>query len=149
MLRHAIRPSAAAALALLLVLAACAETGGSGSVQGDLADVFNDARHNPDRRDDAVERCSFILLLAEDDPGFKDMISGLFDVSVAEAERAYCAAMVEASISDEFTESDLARLQVPREQRGMEPFGKMLRKVLDAHERLRAQRAQWQPQTEG
>ena len=141
-------PTVALALTLFFALGACAETGGGNSVQSGLAEAFNDARHDPARRAESVQRCTFIFLRAENDPGFDEMIAALFDVPVPQAQGAYCAAMVEASISNDFTETDLERLQVPRAQRGMEPFGKMLRKALVAHERLRAQQAQRPPQAQ-
>lgn len=127
---------------LLVSLAGCAGSNSPAASRDDLADFFNDARANPNHRESAVLGCTLTLARQDYDAGFDDMIAGLLAVPVDQALEAYCAAMIEASIANEMTAFDIQRLHTPPSQRGKEPFGHMLRQVLEAHERLRAQQAQ-------
>jgi hypothetical protein len=134
-------------LFLAAILAGCAGGGGSTAMRDDLGDIFNDARATPSHREGAILACVLTIERQDYDDGFDDMIRGLLDVPKDEAFPAYCAAMVEASIANKMTASDIRRLHTPPSQRGKEPFGHMLRQVLEAHARLRAQQAQLAAQT--
>jgi len=146
--RHRLIRVTSLGLCLLAALANCSGSDRPNADRDALAEIFNDARNNPSHRESAVLGCALTIARQDYDPGFDDMIAGLLSVPVDQAFSSYCAAMVEASITNKISASDLRQLHTPPSQRGKEPFGHMLRQVLAAHERLYAQQAQKPPQAQ-
>lgn len=130
-------------LALCIGLGACAGSQGSGN---NLVDALADARAHPERRLNAEVSCERTLSTRNSGFPFQAFSAGLLGVPEANGLGAFCAALVEAVIAGDLTDSDIAAFQRPRESRGSAPVGTLLRAVLEAHERLSALQAQKPPQ---
>jgi len=135
--------TAAAALALLL-LSACA--GAAGPRSDRLPDILNHARAFPEHRLADEVACTRSLTRGDGNFPFESVFAGLFDVPEASATGAFCAALIDAVIAGDFSKSDQDAFSMPSQVRGKAPLGKLLRAVVEAHERLQAQQAQKPPQ---
>jgi hypothetical protein len=133
----------AAALAVLL-LSGCA--GAAGPRSDRLPDILNHARAFPEHRLADEVACTRSLTRGDDNFPFEAVFAGLFDVPEASATGAFCAALIDAVIVGDFSKADQDAFSVPSEVRGKAPLGKLLRAVVEAHERLSAQHAQLPPQ---
>lgn len=107
----------------------------------DLPSILKDVSRNPDRRSAAAASCAAQFDRKNSSFPFEYLVIGLLDVPDEDAEIAFCQALVEGAISGEITESDIAKFQQPRSQRGLEPMGDLLRKLLAAHVRLTSKQA--------
>ncbi|HMA14847.1 MAG TPA: hypothetical protein VKP12_08695, partial [Kiloniellaceae bacterium] len=109
-------------------------------------DALAEVRANPEQRLNAEASCERALSRQHSDFPFQAFAAGLLAVPEASGLRAFCASLVEAVIAGDLTAEDIADFQRPTEVRGRAPMGKLLRVVLEAHERLAAQQAQKPPQ---
>ena len=150
------RPRCSWILASLLILAisACAASQGERHVprSGDvtrpknLYDYMLSMREAPAEREAGVAACirqgrSNEKSLSE----FLPVIASMMDVSREEPFEAFCHAVAEAAISGDFSEADIRAMYVPRDQRDYRVFGRFLRALLIAHERLNTQEARVLP----
>ncbi len=129
----------------VIMLASCStNTSGqsASSYRGlDLPSVLRDVGRNPDRRGAAETSCTAQMDRKNSAFPFEYLVVGLLDIAEADAKSAFCQALLEGAIAGEITASDLARFQQPRSQRGVEPLGDLLRKLLAAHLRLTSRQA--------
>ena len=137
--------NAAVVLLATPMLTGCASSQDSGR-DASLPEVLSDARAHPENRMESAAGCERAIDGKRSDFPYKAFFAGLFDVSEDAGGRAFCAAIIEAVTSGKLTERDLRAFQRPVEVRGKAPLGTLLRKVLEAHERLKAQQAQKPPQ---
>jgi hypothetical protein len=137
----------AIALALFGALAGCAGDGAGSADRGanaqdlSLLGVLEETRRDPEDRPASEAYCA--LSIAESRNGFpyRAFIAGVLAVPEEGATRAFCAALVEAVISNQLTEDELSAFSKPSGERGFKPLGDFLRKLIVAHERLYAQQA--------
>lgn len=151
--------AAAVAALLLLGLGACTTTGGTtgggaggGAEEGpaassngrtsDLPGALQHVRENPEDRSSAQVYCLLTTPSSDDDFPTDVFLAGLFDVPAEESMRVFCDAIVEAAIARELTDDDLAFLGTPPGERGLEPLGALLRKLMTAHQRLKSRQAE-------
>lgn len=129
--------------ALAAFLAGCAATPDSGSraPASGLLGILEAVRENPEDRLAAQVACQLSLGQRSVAFSYRAFFAGFFAVPEENARTAFCAAIVESVIADELTRADLEAFSVPAEQRGRAPLGTLLRKLIDAHERLHSQEA--------
>jgi hypothetical protein len=128
-------------LGLAVFLAGCAAAPDSGSraAPGGLLGILEAVRDNPEDRLAAQVACQLSLGQRSTAFDYLPFFAGFFAVPEESARAAFCASIVEAVIADELTRADLEAFSVPAEQRGRAPLGTLLRKLIDAHERLQSQ----------
>lgn len=139
-------PLAAILLVVLgasLVLTGCAAPGENRSTaatrSGGLATVLEDVRRNPEDRAAAEAYCRLSVSGGDSDFPYQAFFAGFLSVPPGQSGDALCTAMIEAVISGDLTENDLA--QFSNRARNKMPLGTLLRKVLAAHLRLQGQTA--------
>ncbi len=71
----------------------------------------------------------------------KAFLAGVLDVAEEDVVRNFCAALVEAVISNDLSEEQILVFTEPRDERGFTALGVFLGKVIAAHERLKTQQA--------
>lgn len=130
----------AAALSITLVLTACAGAPGSGGKS--LPEVLNYARQHPEHRQANVTDCEFAINKRPSSFPFQKFFAGLFDVPEKSGGQAFCAALVEAVISGDFTQAEQDVFRKPTAIRGRGPMGGLLRDLIAAHERLKSRAAE-------
>ncbi|MGF1592985.1 MAG: hypothetical protein ACFCUW_06885 [Kiloniellaceae bacterium] len=130
-------------LGLVAFLAGCAAAPGTAppAPSGGLAGILEAVRESPEDRLAAQVACQLSLGQRSDAFAYRGFFAGFFDLPEEDTRAAFCAAIVEAVIADDLTRADLAAFAVPAEQRGRAPLGTLLRKLIDAHERLHSQEA--------
>jgi len=135
------------AAALVLGLSACT-TSGDGDLQSGAASdsqppgllgALQHVRENPADRLPTVAYCNLTVSRRDGDVPMDAFLSGVFDVPGDKSLRVFCAALVEAVIANELTDDELTVFSRPRSERGLEPLGVLLRKLIVAHERLKNQ----------
>jgi hypothetical protein len=128
-------------LGLAVFLAGCAAAPASGSraAPGGLPGILEAVRENPEDRLAAQVACQLSLGQRSTAFAYRAFFAGFFDVPEQSARTVFCAAIVEAVIADELTRADIEAFGTPVEQRGRAPLGTLLRKLIDAHERLQSQ----------
>ena len=129
----------AVALSFTLMLTACAGAPGSGGKN--LPEVLNYARQHPEHRQVSVIDCEAAINRRPSSFPFKTFFAGFFDVPEESGGQAFCAALVEAVISGDFTRAEQDVFRKPTDVRGRGPMGGLLRDLIAAHERLKSQAA--------
>ncbi|WP_193371284.1 hypothetical protein [Pelagibius marinus] len=129
----------AAALSITLMLTACAGAPGSGGRS--LPEVLNYARQHPEHRQANITDCELAINKRPSSFPFQTFFAGFFDVPEESGGQAFCAALVEATISGDFTQAEQDVFRKPTAIRGRGPMGGLLRDLIAAHERLKSQAA--------
>ena len=127
-------------LVAALLLASCTSAQNRGR-DVSLPEILSDARAHPENRVESTTACEHAIDGRSIVFPYMSFFSGLFDVSEENGGQAFCAALIEAVVTGELTEQNLRAFQRPSAVRGKAPLGTLLRKVLEAHERLKAQQA--------
>ena len=126
-----------------LILTGCTAPGETRSTtatrSGGLAAVLEDLRRNPEGRPAAEAYCRLSVSGGDSDFPYEAFISSFLSVPRAQSGNAFCAALIEAVVSDGLTENDLA--QFNDRNRNRMPLGTLLREILAAHLRLQGQTA--------
>ena len=134
-------------LLVSLGLAGCAapqeqtQTSYADSEEADLqafGNLLQELRRNPRTRDAAEAFCAAVLAV-ENEPIHDPFFASFFDVPEDEAGLTLCRSLMEAVISDDFTEEELLRIGSFEGSNDFVLFGEVLRKLLDAQERLTTQ----------
>jgi hypothetical protein len=148
------RRSASVLAALLLggALAACSTPQNSSQQSSSrtprLPEIIRDARQYPENRPSHVAACERAIGPDKGDFPYGAFFAGLFDVPEAVGGEVFCAALIEAVVAGDITQQDLDTFKLPKEARGKEPLGALLRALMVARERLYAQQAQRPPQAQ-
>jgi len=140
----------AVALAFFGALAGCAAAGdgtgpadrGTNAQDLSLLSVLEETRRHPEDRAASEAYCTLSIAQSRNGFPYRPFIAGILAVPEEKALREFCAALVEAVISNHLSEDELSAFSKPRRERGFEPLGNFLRKLIVAHERLYAQQAQ-------
>jgi hypothetical protein len=127
---------------LTVTLSACAAAPGERYIprSGDVSrpknfiDFMLSVRESPADRDVGVAACVRARGRSLDE--FLPVIIAMMDAPPQDSVRAFCAAAAEAAIAGDFSEADIRALSVPRGQRDYRVFGRFLRALLIANERL-------------
>jgi hypothetical protein len=134
-------------LAFFAVLAGCTGGGAGSANRGtnaqdlSLLSVLEETRRHPEDRPASEAYCMLSIAQSRNSFPYKPFIAGILAVPEEDASRQFCAALVEAVISNHLTEDELAVFSKPSGERGFKPLGDFLRKLIAAHERLYAQQA--------
>ena len=136
-----------APLCLTMVLGACAADPDDGSAHGpaidrhspeNLAQMLRELKKDSRLRDAAALYC-FASLPQSDAAAYEPFLASFFDVPQDEAGLILCRVLIEAVVSDELTEQEIAKIEDPRGSEDFVTFGVVLRKMLVAQERLDSQ----------
>lgn len=130
---------------LAVTLTACATSPGERYVprSGDASrpknyvDFMLTMQESPAERDRGVAAC--VRARGQSLDEFLPVIVAMMDAPPQNSIRAFCAASAEAAIAGDFSEADIRALSVPRGQRDYRVFGRYLRALLIAYERLSTQ----------
>ena len=95
-------------------------------------------RENSRLRETAVVFCAAALRETEG-YDYEPFMAGFFGVSPGESGLTLCHVIIEAVISDELTQSDIAQIEDPQSRDDYVFFGTVLRKLLVVQERLGSQ----------
>lgn len=141
-LRHLLAP-----LCLAMILGACAADLDDRAAQNpaadrrspeNLAQMLRELRKDSRLRDAAALYCSASLPQSEATV-YKPFLASFFNVPRDEAGLTLCRVLIEAVVSDELTEQDIAKIEDPQSSEDFVTFGVVLRKMLVAQERLDSQ----------
>ncbi|MEQ8357577.1 MAG: hypothetical protein RH942_18730 [Kiloniellaceae bacterium] len=145
--RHAPRALALAGLFSLL-LAACASQSEPAKPaapdvnlgDGSLIAAILAMRENPQMRRPGAILCA-AALQAENNPEFRyeAFFGALFSVPEEVAGLTFCKAVIEVAVSGGMTDEELMAFDAPEDIRDYTIFGKLLKELLYAHERLNSQ----------
>ena len=103
-----------------------------------VGQMLSQLREDSRLRETAVVFCAAALRETE---GYdhEPFMAGFFDVSRSESGITLCQVVIEAVISEELTESDMAKIEDPQGHDDYVFFGRVLRKLLVVQERLGSQ----------
>jgi hypothetical protein len=135
-----LRRAAAMTLAAGLLLAGCATP--QSQPASNLPSVLSDVRKHPEKRLAGEAACLWSLANNASDFEFAPFISGFLDTPEADSGSALCAAIIEAVVAGDLTAADLDAFQSRKEARREAAVGTLLRKLIEAHERLQEQQGQ-------
>ena len=131
-----------AALACLMSLPTACAAPQEPTPRRDMAEVLRQMREDPEERPSARPPTAKAAMATHlTDLPFEAFFAGLFDVSQRSASHAFCAALYETIVSGDLSEDDLNAFRKPKDVRGAAPAGIVLRKLIEAHERLKGQEA--------
>lgn len=100
--------------------------------------LLQELKRNPRTRQAAEAFCAAVLAI-ENEPAHDPFFASFFDVPEDEAGLTLCRALMEAVISDDFSEEELLRIGSLEASDDFVLFGAVLRKLLSAQERLNSQ----------
>ena len=141
----------------ILVLVAIVLSGCAGTQQSDpppsanlddetLISLILKLREEPKLLQPAAILCAASLAAGQDEEfDYRSFFGALFEVSDADAGLTFCRSLVEAVVSGNMSEAELRAFESPEDVRDYTVFGKMMRELLLAHERLNTQEAMLSP----
>lgn len=100
--------------------------------------LLQELKRNPRTRNAAEGFCAAVLAV-ENDPAHEPFFASFFDVPEDQASLTLCRTLMEAVISDDFSEEELRRIGSLEGSDDFVLFGEVLRKLLSAQERLDSQ----------
>ena len=100
--------------------------------------MLSQLREDPTLRETAVVFCAAALRETEGRE-YEPFMAGFFDVSRGESGFTLCQVVIEAVISEDLTQSDIAKIEDPQDHHDYVFFGRVLRKLLVVQERLGSQ----------
>lgn len=142
-----------AGVVLALSLAACAAAEGNRPIprSGDISrpanlfDLMLSARETPAYRDTGVSACIRQGSSGGSLSEFLPVMAAMMDVPPQDSVDAFCHAVVEAAVAGDFAEADIRAMYKPYGDRDYRIFGRFLRALLVAHERLQTALAERRP----
>ncbi|WP_193371282.1 hypothetical protein [Pelagibius marinus] len=142
---------------LLLSLAACAGPQGKREIprSGDVSrptnlyDLMLSVQETPAYRETGAKACIRQAKAGNVLKEFLPVIAAMLDAPPEKAGKTFCRALVEAAVAGDFSEADIRAMYLARQQRDFRTFGRFLRALLVANERLGAQQAAATPSLTG
>lgn len=128
------------ALAAALLLAGCAAPQSQPATS--LPSVLGDVRQHPEKRLAGEAACLWSLANNDSDFDYAPFIGGFLGTADADSGAAFCAAIIEAVVAGDLSAGDIGAFQSQDQARKEAAMGALLREIIEAHERLQAQRGQ-------
>jgi hypothetical protein len=135
-----LRRASLPALAVALLLAGCAAP--QSRPTSSLPSVLEDVRQHPEKRLAGEAACLRSLANSDSDFDFQPFIGGFLDTPDADSGAAFCTAIIEAVVAGDLSAPVLDASRSQDQARKEAAMGTLLRELIEAHERLQAQRGQ-------